>query len=394
MKTSLKHIYLDHHATTPTDSRVVDAMLPYFSEVFGNASSTSHDWGRQAAQAVEAARERVADLVGAQPLEIIFTSGATESINLALKGLADQYGASRRHIVTSFCEHPAVLDCCLHLEESGFRITYLACDRSGHLNLSELERALSPDTLVVSLMHANNEIGTLHDVAQIGALTRKHGVFFHCDASQTVGKVAINVLAMGIDLLSLSGHKLYGPKGVGALYIRRKDPRVRLLPQMHGGGHERGYRSGTLNVPLIVGLGMACCLARDEMASNQLHLLALRQRLLDHLKEVEPVINGDMGLRLAGNLNLRFAGVAASDVLAGLSGVALSTSSACSQVVAAPSRTLMGLGLSADEVAGSFRIGLGRCNTLQEMDYVGQAMTALIRALRTEGKLSRSVCQL
>jgi len=386
-------IYLDHHATTPLDPRVLEAMLPYLTECFGNPAS-AHAYGREAAAAVALAREQVAELIAADPLSIVFTSGATESINLALKGLADHYGAAKRHIVTCQTEHPAVLDCCDRLEREGFNITRLPVDEHGRLAPETVAAALRADTLVLSLMFANNEIGTIQDIAALGAVAKERSVFFHCDAAQAAGKTAIDVAAMNIDLLSLSAHKFYGPKGIGALYIRRKQPRVRLEAQMHGGGHERGYRSGTLAVPLIAGLGKACDLARAEMTTEAERLLRLRDRFLDGLRRSGTTfqVNGTMRQRLPGNLNLRFSGVSASDLLAALPDIALSAGSACSTARPGPSRTLLALGLDADAAGESVRIGLGRFTTAGEIDRAAAAMTAAIADLLTRQPETQPSC--
>lgn len=386
-------VYLDHHATTPLDPKVLEAMMPYLTHDFGNAASTSHGWGARAADAVAHAREQIASLISAHPLEVIFTSGATESVNLALKGLADQYGTQRNHIITWVTEHPAVLDCCEQLVQRGFRVSQLGLLPDGQLDISALDEVLGPDTLVVSLMFANNEVGTVYPVAEVGAKARTVGAFFHCDASQALGRVPIDVDAQNIDLLSMSSHKLYGPKGVGALYVRRKKPRVRLQAQQHGGGHERGLRSGTQNVPGIVGFGEACALAAAQMEEEQARLRDLRQRLLDQISHLQPVVAGGMESRLAGNLNLRFPGVRASDLLASMPQIALSTSSACSQVARTPSRTLQALGFNSDEIAGHIRIGLGRFNTASEIDHVAQLFMDEVQKCRTEIP-SNTVCEL
>ncbi len=375
------YVYLDHHASTPVDPRVLERMLPYFGAEFGNPAS-SHAWGQRAARAVELARAAVAALIGAQPLEVIFTSGATESVNLALKGLV-RAGERRRTLITARSEHPAVLDCCEWLSQQGLRIAYLDLDSKGHIDLNQLRELLDDEVLCVSLMYANNEIGVLHDVAAIGALAHEHGAFFHCDATQAVGRERVDVVAQNIDLLSLSGHKLYGPKGVGALYVRRKAPRVRLEALLHGGGQERGLRSGTLNVPAIVGLGEACALAAAEAADERVRLRGLRERFWQALAPAGPLLAGDPERRLAGNLNLRFPGVRAADLMRALPEVAISSGSACSEVARRPSRTLIALGLSPAQAGEHLRFGLGRFTTAAELDWVAARILAEVAVLRS-----------
>lgn len=381
---SLNRIYLDHHSTTPVDPRVLEAMLPYFTQNFGNAASRTHAFGREASEAVEEGRRRVADLVGAQPREIVFTSGATESDNLALLGVSEFYGQKRRHLVTARTEHHAVLDCCRFLETRGFRVTYLPVDSGGLVDPDDLRRALSDETLLISLMFANHEIGTIHGVSEIGQIAKEKGVFFHCDATQGVGKEPIDVESLGIDLLSFSAHKLYGPKGVGALYVRRKNPRVRLKPLFHGGGHERSLRSGTLNVPAIVGFGAACALAATEMGKERERLLLLRDLLQRRLSQVdESRVNGHPTRRLAGNLNITFPAVDAGRLLARLqSEIALSSGSACTSAVPEPSYILRAIGLSPEMAQSTLRIGLGRFNTWEEIDYAAGRLIEVIGELR------------
>ena len=389
----MNRIYLDNHATTPLDPRVLEVMLPFFGAHFGNAAS-SHGYGREAAEAVVLARGQVGQLIGAEPLSIIFTSGATESINLALKGLAQHYGSSRRHIVTCQTEHPAVLDCCEQLRADGFEVTLLPVDDRGRLAPEVVAAALREDTLVLSLMLANNEIGTIHDMAAIAAAAKERGVFVHCDAAQAAGKLALDVNAMGIDLLSLSGHKLYGPKGIGALYIRRKNPRVRLAAQMHGGGHERGYRSGTLNVPLIAGLGKACVLAQAEWQEEAQRLATLREDLLTGLRQsgTDFEINGTMRQRLPGNLNLRFPAVPASALMSALPEIAMSAGAACSSARPGPSPTLLALGLGAAEAAESVRLGLGRFTTAAEINKAVQRIAAATATIRADNPVEQPTC--
>src|SRR5690242_18258614 len=324
-------IYMDNHATTPMDPRVLQEMLPYFSEKFGNAASRNHSFGWTAEEAVEQGRERIAKLVGASTKEIIFTSGATESDNLAIKGVAEMYREKGNHIITAVTEHKAVLDTCKRLEKYGFRVTYLPVMKDGLIDLDDLKRAMDDKTILVTIMAANNEIGVLQPVAQIGKLCHERGVLFHSDATQAVGKVPINVIKQNIDLMSISGHKMYGPKGVGALYVRRKNPRVQVSPIIDGGGHERGMRSGTLNVPGIVGLGKACALCMEEMPEETRKLSGLRDRLKDRImgRLDEVYINGTMEHRLPGNLNISFAYVEGESLLMGINDVAVSSGSAC-----------------------------------------------------------------
>ena len=376
-------IYLDNHATTPLDPRVVDEMLPYFKEKFGNAASRSHQFGWEAEAAVEKAREQVAKLIGATAKEIVFTSGATESDNLAIKGVAEAHRDKGDHIVTCATEHKAVLDSCKHLEKEGYRVTYLPVGKDGLIDPDDLKRALDDKTILVSIMFANNEIGVLQPIAEIGAICRERGILFHTDAVQAIGKVPVNVDEQNIDLASITAHKLYGPKGVGALYVRRKNPRVELAAMIDGGGHERGMRSGTLNVPGIVGLGKACELCRAEMASEALRLRALRDRLKDKIFAGldEVYVNGSMEQRLPGNLNLSFANVDAEPLLMGINDVAVSTGSACSSAAIEPSHVLKALG-AGDLTHGSIRFGIGRFNTQAEIDYVAARVVETVKRLR------------
>lgn len=377
-------IYMDDHATTPTDPRVVEAMLPYFTEIFGNAASRNHSFGWQAEQAVEKAREQVAKLIGATAKEIIFTSGATESDNLAIKGIAEMYRERGNHIITQVTEHKAVLDTCKRLEKSGYRVTYLPVKADGLIDLKELEEAMTSQTILVSIMASNNEIGVLQPVAEIGKLCHERGILFHTDAVQSVGKVPVDVNAMQIDALSLSGHKIYGPKGIGALYVRRRNPRVQISEQIHGGGHERGMRSGTLNVPGIVGLGKACEICMNEMAGESKRLTELR----DHLKQkfessLDYVhVNGSMEHRLPGNLNMSFVYVEGESLLMGINDVAVSSGSACTSATLEPSYVLKALGLGDDVAHSSIRFGMGRFTTLAEVDYVADKVIDVVRKLR------------
>ncbi len=382
-------IYLDHHATTPVDPRVLDAMLPYFTRLYGNAASRNHAFGWAAEEAVEQARSQVARLIGATAKEIVFTSGATESINLALKGAAEVYAAKGKHLVTSAVEHKATLDTCAYLETQGFRVTVLGVDAYGRVRPDELDAALTPDTTLVSLIHGNNEVGTLHDLATLGAICRAKGVLFHVDAAQTLGKVPLDVEAMRIDLLSVSAHKLYAPKGVGALYVRRKNPRVRLAPQMHGGGHERGMRSGTLNVPGIVGLGKACEVAMTEMAEEALRVGGLRDRLYQGLRDALPgvALNGHPTERLPGNLNVSFEGVAGENLMSGFKEIAVSSGSACTSASLEPSHVLRAMGVPDALIHGSIRFGLGRSTTEAEIDRTLEVVIDQVRKVREASPL-------
>jgi cysteine desulfurase len=377
-------IYMDNHATTPVDPRVLEAMLPYFNEIFGNAASRNHQFGWVAEQAVEQAREQIAKLIGASAKEIVFTSGATESDNLAIKGVAEMYREKGNHIITQATEHKAVLDTCKRLEKHGFRVTYLAVQKDGRIDLEDLKRALDDKTILVSIMGANNEIGVLQPVREIGQLCHERGVLFHTDAVQSVGKVPFNVIDDQVDLASISAHKIYGPKGVGALYVRRKNPRVQLVAQIDGGGHERGMRSGTLNVPGIVGLGKACELAMKELAEESARLARLRdslkQQLFSQLDEI--YVNGSMEHRLPGNLNVSFAYVEGESLLMGINDVAVSSGSACTSASLEPSYVLKALGTGDDLAHSSIRFGLGRFNTQAEVDYVAKKMVETVRRLR------------
>ena len=378
-------IYMDHHATTPCDPRVVAAMAPYFTETFGNPASKSHVFGWRAEEAVERARAQVAALVGAAgPKEIVFTSGATESVNLMLKGAARAHRERGDQVVTVVTEHPAVLDTAAALEREGFGVTRLPVDREGLLDPDDVARALTDRTTLVSVMWVNNEIGVVQPVAEIARRCRERGVLFAVDAAQAVGKLPVDVRAAGIDLLALSGHKLYGPKGVGALYVRAGAPRVRLTAEMDGGGHERGLRSGTLNVPGIVGLGAACELAGQELAQEGERLLALRERLRRGLLERLPQtrVNGSLERRVPGNLNVSFPGVDGEALLMALREVALSSGSACASAAPAPSHVLQALGLGADLAHASLRFGLGRANTEEEVDYVVERIAEAVPRLR------------
>jgi cysteine desulfurase len=378
-------IYLDNHATTQVDPRVLEVMLPYFTEKFGNAASKSHAFGWEAEAAVDSAREEVARLIGAaSPREIVFTSGATESDNLALKGVSDAYRDKGNHIVTCVTEHKAVLDSCKVLEKQGFHLTYLSVSSDGFIELRRLEDALTDKTILISIMAANNEIGTIQPIKEIGRLAKEKGVFLHTDATQAVGKIPINVEEMDIDLLSLTAHKMYGPKGVGALYVRSSKPRVKITPLIDGGGHERGMRSGTLNVAGIVGLGKACELSRIEMAVEGERVTALRERLkralLDQLPDV--CINGDAAQRLPGNLNMSFAYIEGESLMMALKEIAVSTGSACTSASLEPSYVLKAIGLEDAMAHASIRFGIGRFNSEDEIDYTVKRVVEEVCRLR------------
>jgi cysteine desulfurase len=377
-------IYMDNHATTPMDPRVLEAMLPYFMEKFGNAASRNHPFGWTAEEAVEHAREQIAKLVGATAKEIIFTSGATESDNLAIKGGAEMYREKGNHIITAVTEHKAVLDTCKRLEKYGYRVTYLPVQKDGLVDLEDLKRAIDDKTILVTIMAANNEIGVLQPWAEIGKICRERGVLFHTDAVQAVGKVPIDVNKDNIDLMSITAHKIYGPKGVGALYVRRKNPRVQISAIIDGGGHERGMRSGTLNVPGIVGLGKASEIARQEMAQEGRHLGALRDRLRDRImgRLDEVYINGSMEHRLPGNLNISFAYVEGESLLMGINDVAVSSGSACTSATLEPSYVLKALGTGDDLAHSSIRFGIGRFNNEAEVDYVADRVCETVERLR------------
>ncbi len=377
-------IYMDNHATTPVDPRVVEAMLPYFSDKFGNAASRNHVFGWTAEEAVENARAQIARLVNATPKEIIFTSGATESDNLAIKGVAEMYREKGNHIITQVIEHKAVLDACKRLEKYGYEVTYLPVERDGRIDLDDLRRAITPKTILITIMYANNEIGVLQPIEEIGKIAKEKGVFFHVDGVQAVGKVPVDVQKDNIDLLSLSAHKLYGPKGVGALYVRRRNPRVQLSAIIDGGGHERGMRSGTLNVPGIVGFGKACELCQNEMAEEGERLRRLRERLKDSIfaQLDEVYINGSVIHRLPHNLNVSFAFVEGESLLMGINDIAVSSGSACTSATLEPSYVLKALGVGEDLAHTSIRFGLGRFNTEEEVDYVVSRVVETVRRLR------------
>ncbi len=377
-------IYMDNHATTPVDPRVLEEMLPYFTNKFGNAASRNHSFGWAGEEAIETARERIAKLIGATPKEIIFTSGATESDNLAIKGVAEMYREKGNHIITAVTEHKAVLDTCKRLEKSGFRVTYLPVQKDGLVDLDDLKRAMDEKTILVTIMAANNEIGVVQPIAEIGKLCHEKGVIFHTDATQYVGKVPMDVIKQNLDLVSISGHKMYGPKGVGALYVRRKNPRVQLSPLIDGGGHERGMRSGTLNVPGIAGLGKACAICSEEMPQESCRMAGLRNRLRDKIMSSldEVYINGSIEHRLPNNLNISFAYVEGESLLMGINDIAVSSGSACTSATLEPSYVLKALGTGDDLAHSSIRFGLGRFNTEAEVDYVAARVTETVQRLR------------
>ena len=379
-------IYMDNQATTPVDPRVIEAMVPFLGEIYGNAASRNHAFGWAAEEAVDRGRSQIANLVGARPKEIIFTSGATESDNLAIKGVAEFYADKGNHIITAVTEHKAVLDTCQALERANLaEVTYLPVDQYGRVDVDDVKKAIRDETILISLMYANNEIGTLHPIRAIGALAKERGILFHCDATQGVGKIPVNVDEDGIDLMSMSAHKMYGPKGCGALYVRSRGPRVRLRAQMHGGGHERGMRSGTLNVAGIVGFGKACELCGQELEAEAGRLMSLRQRLYTGLTEnlEEVYLNGHPTERIPGNLNLSFSYVEGESFLMGLNReIALSSGSACTSATLEPSYVLKALGVGEELAHTSIRFGLGRFNTAEDVDYVVRRVSEVVVRLR------------
>jgi cysteine desulfurase len=377
-------IYLDHNATTPMDPRVLEAMIPYFTENFGNAASRNHSFGWHAEEAVDYAREQIAQLVGADPKEIIFTSGATEGDNLAIKGVYEMYASKGNHIITCTTEHKAVLDTCKHLEKQGAEVTYLEVQPDGLIDLKQLEAAMKPTTILVAIMYANNEIGVIQPVKEIAAIAKKHGALFFTDAVQAVGKIPVDVNADGIDLMAFTAHKMYGPKGVGALYVRRKNPRVKVTAQVDGGGHERGMRSGTLNVPGIVGFGKSAELARLEMATDTARISALRDKLENALKQIdESYVNGNPTYRLPHVSNISFKYVEGEGLMMGFNkDIALSSGSACTSASLEPSYVLKALGLGDDLAHSSLRFGLGRYTTEEQIDFTIKAVTETVLKLR------------
>jgi cysteine desulfurase len=377
-------IYMDYHATTPMDPRVFETMKPYFLQTFGNAASRNHSFGWEAEEAVEKSRKQIASLIGATAKEIVFTSGATESNNLALKGVAEMYAEKGNHIITAATEHKAILDTCKRLEKHGVRVTYLPVQTNGLVDLEQLQAAITDKTILISIMYANNEIGVIQPIAELGKMAKARGVLLHTDATQAVGKVPVNVIKDNIDLMSMSGHKIYGPKGVGALYVRRKSPRVQITAQMDGGGHERGMRSGTLNVPGIVGLGEACAICNADMPAESKRMAYLRDKLRGKLEaELDEVyINGTMEHRLPNNLNISFAYVEGESLLMGINDIAVSSGSACTSATLEPSYVLKALGAGDDLAHSSIRFGLGRFNTEEEVDYVAAKVIDVVKKLR------------
>ncbi|MBC6444937.1 MAG: IscS subfamily cysteine desulfurase [Alphaproteobacteria bacterium GM202ARS2] len=378
-----KPIYLDYQATTPTDPRVVDAMMPYFHEHFGNPHSRNHPYGWEAEEAIEKAREQVAHIINANPKEIIFTSGATESNNIAIKGVAKFYQERKNHIITCVTEHKCVLESCRHLSQDGFDITYLPVQENGLIDLDELRKAITDKTALISIMGVHNEIGVIQPLKEIGALAREHKVFFHSDCAQAVGKIPLDVQEMNIDLMSISGHKIYGPKGVGALFVRRK-PRVRLAPMMSGGGQERGMRSGTLPTPLCVGLGEACAICEKEMAKENERLHSLHNQFIADIKsELSDVyINGDTTHRIPGNINISFAYVEGESLMMGIKDLSLSSGSACTSASLEPSYVLRALGVDEELAHTSLRIGLGRFTTKEQLKKAAQSIVSSVQKLR------------
>jgi cysteine desulfurase len=377
-------IYMDNHATTPVDPRVIETMLPYFTEKFGNAASRNHSFGWAGEEAVENARAQVASLIGASPKEIIFTSGATESDNLMIKGVAEMYREKGNHIITQAIEHKAVLDTCKRLEKYGYEVTYLPVQKDGRVDPEDVRKAITPKTILITIMYANNEIGVINPIAEIGKIAKEHGIIFAVDGVQAVGKIPVDVQRDNIDLLSISGHKIYGPKGVGALYVRRRNPRVQLSAIIDGGGHERGMRSGTLNVTGIAGLGKACEIAQQDMPKEAERMRSLRDRLRKGLeaKLDEVFINGSMEHRLPNNLNMSFAYVEGESLLMGINDIAVSSGSACTSATLEPSYVLKALGVGEDLAHTSIRFGLGRFNTEEEVDYVVDKLTQVVTKLR------------
>jgi len=377
-------IYMDNHATTPVDPRVLEAMLPYYTERFGNAASRNHSFGWEAEQAAEGAREQVAKLIGAGAKEIVFTSGATESDNLAIKGVAEMYKDKGDHIITVVTEHKAVLDSCKRLESQGFRVTFLRVGSHGLIDPDELKNAIDDKTILVTIMYANNEIGAMQPIAEIGRICHERGVLFHSDAVQAIGKVPVNVVEDNIDLMSITAHKFYGPKGVGALYVRNKNPRVQLGAQIDGGRHEHAMRSGTLNVPGIVGFGKACELAKAEMPAESKRIGDLRDRLRQKLEDgLEDVhINGSMEHRLPGNLNMSFMQVEGESLMLGINDIAVSSGAACTSASLEPSHVLTALGVGVEVAQSSIRFGIGRFNSQAEVDYVADRVVETVKKLR------------
>ncbi len=377
-------IYMDNHSTTPCDPRVVDAMLPYFTEKFGNSASRNHSFGWEAEEGVDQARKHIASLINADAKEIVFTSGATEADNLALKGVVEMYKEKGDHVITSSTEHRAVIDAAKSLEKKGIKVTYLSVDKAGRVDPDDVRKAITDKTILISIMLANNEIGTIHPIAEIGKIAKEKGVLFHCDATQGVGKIPVDVQELGVDLMAFTAHKIYGPKGIGALYVRRKAPRVRLVPMIDGGGHERGMRSGTLPVPLVVGFGKAIELCAREMPEESVRTMALRDRLQNGIMGAleEVYLNGHETERLPGNLNISFAYVEGEALLMGVKEIALSSGSACTSATLEPSYVLRALGVGSDLAHSSIRFGVGRFTTPEEVEYTIDRMIKAVNHLR------------
>ena len=384
METTFQRIYMDHHATTPLDPRVLETMMPYLTSEFGNASSNTHAFGWRAKEAVELARQQIAKLIGCNPEEIIFTNGATESDNLAIKGVAQQYRRKGNHLITSQIEHSAILESCKTLEKDGFEVTYLPVDQYGMVDPQDVKEAITDQTILISIIYASNEVGTINPLSEIGEISQDHGVLFHSDAVQGIGKIESNVDTLKVDLMSLTAHKMYGPKGIGALHIRSKRPKIRIKPQNHGGGQEANIRSGTLNVPNIVGFGTACEIAQSEMEAEAKHLTNLRNHLHQKISEnIDCIqVHGHPEKRLPGNLNVSFEFVESLSLLENLSNIALSTGSACSSSSMEASRVLMAMGVEEELARSPIRFGLGRGNTLDQVNFVADQLSKQITKLR------------
>lgn len=381
-------VYMDYNATTPVDPRVAEAMIPYFCEIFGNASSSNHKFGWEAEEAVSKARRQVAELIGARASEIVFTSGSTESNNISIKGVAEVYSEKGNHIITCTTEHKAILETCEYLETRGYEVTYLNTDESGLIDLNELEAAITDKTILVSLMSGNNEIGTIQPVEEIGKICKERGVIFHSDATQSVGKIPIDVDKTGIDLMSISAHKFYGPKGTGALYVRSKNPRVKLTKQTHGGSQEKGMRSGTLNVPGIVGLGKACEISKEEVEKEMKRQIKFRDKMINEFLKLENVfINGHKTKRLPNNVNLSFAYTDGESIISGMNDIAVSTGSACTSASLVPSHVLSAIGRKHDLARSTIRISFGRFTTEEEIDYTIKRLTETVENIRKESQI-------
>jgi len=383
---------MDYNATTPTDPKVLEAMMPYFCEVYGNASSSNHKFGWEAEEAVSKARKQVADLIGARPTEIVFTAGSTESNNISIKGVAETYSEKGNHIITCTTEHKAILETCEYLEQHGYDVTYLKVDETGLIDLEELKKAITDKTILVSIMSGNNEIGTLQPIEEIGKICKESGVIFHSDATQTAGKIPVDVEKMGIDLMSISAHKFYGPKGIGALYIRSKNPRVKVSKQTHGGSQEKGMRSGTLNVPGIVGFGKACELSKEELLTEMEREIKLRDKMIDEFMKLENVyLNGHRTKRLPNNINLSFEFTDTDSLIAGMKDIAISTGSACTSASAAPSHVLTAIGRENDIARSTIRMSFGRFTTEEEIDYAINRLVETVNNLRKDSPVYKMV---